>query len=111
MYAAYAEQYAQSAAQYWGQFAQEAEPDTAYQTGTAFAQQVQPVAAPERAAAAQDASYADFVGGHAAEQAGNRGSERQSARPSPGLPSVSHSSTPAQQQQGAAGPEYRTSSQ
>ncbi|WP_156661099.1 DUF5336 domain-containing protein [Mycobacterium sp. 852002-51163_SCH5372311] len=110
-YAAYAEQYAQSAAQYWGQYAQDAEPDTGHQTSYAQAQQVQPVSAPERVAAPQDAGYADFVGGHAADQAGGHASEQQGAQPSPGLPSVSHSATPAQRQQVAAEPEYRSSSQ
>ncbi|OBA78586.1 hypothetical protein A9W99_23230 [Mycobacterium sp. 1164966.3] len=108
-YAAYAEQYAQSAAQYWGQYAQESEPDSGYQTSAA--QAVQSVSAPERDTAHQEASYTDFVGGHAAEQAGGQVSGQQNAPASPGLPSVGHSSTPAQGQQVAAEPEYRTSSQ
>lgn len=110
-YAAYAEQYAQSAAQYWGQYAQQTEPETALQAASAQAQQVQHVSAPQRASAPPDASYADFVGDPTSAQADGHASRQRSDQPSPGLPNVGHSSAPAQPQQVAAEPEYRTSSQ
>jgi hypothetical protein len=110
-YAAYAEQYAQSAAQYWDHYAQQPEPASEYQAGTAQAQQVHHVSRPETAQAPPEASYADFVGDHASEHPGGHAAGQQSAQPSPGLPSVSRSTAPAPGQQPAAEPEYRASSQ
>jgi multisubunit Na+/H+ antiporter MnhF subunit len=109
-YAAYAEQYAQAAAQYYGQDAQEDQADTAYQGGTAHAQQAQHVSAPEtrRAAAPQDASYAEFVGDQPTAPASGQIAGAQIAQPSAGLPNVGHSAAPPQQTV-VSEPEYRTS--
>lgn len=106
-YAAYAEQYAQAAAQYYDQYAQEQPEQPVHEAATAQAQQTQQVSAPEprRAAAPQEASYAEFVGEPApAAQA----SAPTTAQPPAGLPSVGHTATPAQQQS-VSEPEYRTS--
>ncbi|OBK42302.1 hypothetical protein A5657_00375 [Mycobacterium kubicae] len=110
-YAAYAEQYAQVAAQYYGQY-HEAAPESEYQSGAAQAQQVQQVSTPEprRVAAAPEASYADFVGDQSSAQPGGQAAQMHNAQPSAGLPNVGQSAGPAQQQTAAGQPEYRTSS-
>ncbi|MDT5219128.1 MAG: hypothetical protein QOF15_1233 [Mycobacterium sp.] len=109
-YAAYAEQYAQAAAQYYGQDAQEDQAETAYQGGTSHVQQAQHASAPEprRAAAPQDASYAEFVGDQPSAPASGQVAGAHAAQPSAGLPNVSHSAGP-QQQTVVSEPEYRTS--
>lgn len=109
-YAAYAEQYAQAAAQYYGQYAQEEQPEAAYESGTAHAQQVQPVSAPapRPVAAPQQASYTEFLADGAVAEPP---AAAPSAQPAAGLPSVGHTEVPVQQpaaQQAAAEPEYRT---
>ncbi|MDP7705233.1 DUF5336 domain-containing protein [Mycobacterium sp. TY815] len=105
-YAAYAEQYAQAAAQYYGEYADGDEPDVAYESGTAQAQQVHQVSAPEprRASAPQGASYDEFV----AHSQPTQESAPQAVPPTPSLPNVGHSAAPAQQIAGEQ-PEYRTS--
>lgn len=108
-YAAYAEQYAQAAAQYYGQYAQEDEGDVGYESGSGLAQQVQPVSATESRRASQSASYAEFVGDQAVAPAGET-SAGPVAQPS-GLPNVGHSPQPAQQQTVAFETGYRTSPQ
>jgi hypothetical protein len=107
-YAAYAEQYAQAAAQYYGQYTEGEEPDVAAESATAHAQQVQQVqqvSSPERRAAPrQQASYDEFVAGQP--QPGPP-STCHAAAPAAGLPNVGHSAAPVQQD--VSEPEYRTS--
>lgn len=105
-YAAYAEQYAQAAAQYYGQYADGDDPDVAYESGTAQAQQVQQVSAlePTRATAPQAATYDEFVE-HARPA---RVSAPQAVPPTAGLPNVGHSAAPTQQIAGDQA-EYRAS--
>lgn len=105
-YAAYAEQYAQAAAQYYGQYADGEQADVADESGTAQAQQVHQVSAPQLRthAAPQEASYDEFVGGHAPP---GPASAPQAAAPQAGLPNVGQSATPAQQV--VSEPEYRAS--
>lgn len=107
-YAAYAEQYAQAAAQYYDQYADENQPDAAQEDGTAQAQQVQQVSAPEprRAAPSQEASYAEFVGDQA--QPG-QAPVPHAAPPAAGLPNVGSASAPVPQQPTVSQPEYRPS--
>lgn len=114
-YAAYAEQYAQAAAQYYGHYT-EAEPEAGYQSATGQAQQFAQVQAPEprRAAAPQEASYAEFVGDPAAAPGAGHAAGAHPGHPSTGLPNVGHSQAPlgapAAQQTVVGEPEYRTSS-
>ncbi|QLL06021.1 DUF5336 domain-containing protein [Mycobacterium vicinigordonae] len=110
-YAAYAEQYAQAAAQYYGQYQQEQHAETRYESGTAHAQQTQQVSAsePGRAAAFQSASYAEFIGDQAPASAPAPGA--QTAAPAAGVPSAGHAPSPAQQQTVAFETPYRGSSQ
>lgn len=107
-YAAYAEQYAQAAAQYYGQYAQEEQADVGYESGTAQGQQAQQVSAsePRQPAVSQEASYAEFVGDHAPAGPAVGVPRSQS---SAGLPEVGHSAVPAQPQPVVNEPEYRTS--
>lgn len=106
-YAAYAEQYAQAAAQYYGEYAEGEQPDAAVESATAHAQQMQQVTAPEprRAAAPQQASYDEFVADHP--QPGQAPTPH-AASPAAGLPNVGHSAA-APAQQTVSEPEYRTS--
>lgn len=106
-YAAYAEQYAQAAAEYYGEYADQDQPEAGYESATAHAQQAQQVSAPEpsRAVAPQQASYDEFVG-HA--QPG-QASTPHAAPPAAGLPNVGHSAAPAEQQHVVREPEYRRS--
>lgn len=106
-YAAYAEQYAQAAAEYYGEYTDQDPPEAGHESGTAHAQQAQQVSAPEprRAVAPQQASYDDFFG-HA--QPG-QASTPHAAPPAAGLPNMGHSAAPAEQQHVASEPEYRTS--
>jgi hypothetical protein len=107
-YAAYAEQYAQAATDYYGQYADGEQSDVAEESGTAHAQQVQQVPQvqqapePRRAAPPQQASYDEFVADHP-----GQASTPAAASPAAGLPNVGHSSAPAQQS--VSQPEYRTS--
>ncbi|MBX9642399.1 MAG: DUF5336 domain-containing protein [Mycobacteriaceae bacterium] len=109
-YAAYAEQYAQAAAQYYGQYAGGEQSDVADESGTAHAQQVQQVTQvqqapePRRAAPPPQASYDEFVADHP--QPG-QASPPHAASPAAGLPNVGHSAAPAQQT--VSEPEYRRS--
>lgn len=113
-YAAYAEQYAQAAAQYYSQYPQDDQTDAVDESGSAQAQQVQQVSAPEprRAAAPQEASYAEFIGDHASTPS-SQVSDTHGEQSSEGLPNfgqaVGHSAVPAQQQAVVNEPEYRTS--
>ena len=115
-YAAYAEQYAQAAAQYYGQYAPQAEPEAGYESATASAQQVAHVQAPEprRAAAPQEAGYAEFVGNTAGAPPAAHTAGTHPGHPSTGLPNVGHNQAPlgapATQQTVVSGYEYRTSS-
>jgi Family of unknown function (DUF5336) len=109
-YSTYAEQYAQAAQQYYGQYAAQQAPDASYQhgAGQAQAQQTQQgSAAAQQAATAhqqhaptsQYGSYADYVGGaeqgaSAAPAHGAQPGQHQGA----GLPNVGHSQAPAAQQ-------------
>lgn len=106
-YAAYAEQYAQAAAQYYGQYAHEDDGAAEYQNGSGQAHQVQPASATESRRAAQSASYAEFFGGPATAPTG--ASSTAPVAPSSGLPNVGHSPQPAQQQTVAFETGYRSS--
>src|ERR1700744_1529012 len=122
-YSAYAEQYAQAAQPYYGQYAQPQTPEASYQQGAAHAhaQQTHQVAAPaaqvsghqQQPAASQYGSYAEYIGG--AEQArasGHPGGPAQGAHQSAGLPNVGHAQAPASQQRTEVfGQEHRPSSQ
>lgn len=103
-YAAYAEQYAQAAAQYYGQYADNEQPDVAYQSGTAQVEQVQQVSAPQPrpVAAPEPAGYDEFVGHTPTGPA-----PAPQAAPQAVLPNVGHSAAPAQQI--ASEREYRAS--
>ncbi|OBJ52936.1 DUF5336 domain-containing protein [Mycobacterium sp. 1423905.2] len=109
-YAAYAEQYAQAAAHYYGQY-NEAAPESEYQNAQADAPQVGHATAPEprRTAATQEASYAEFVAGQESAHPLGHASQPPSAPPA-GLPNVGQSAVPAPQQTAAGQPEYRPSS-
>lgn len=106
-YAAYAEQYAQAAAQYYGEYADGEQSDVADESGTAHAQQVQQVTSPEprRAAAPQQASYDEFVADH---RPPGPAPTPHPASPAAGLPNVGHSAA-APAQRNVSEPEYRTS--
>lgn len=89
-YAAYAEQYAQAAAQYYGQYAASEQAETGYDGATAQAQQP---AQTRSAASAQEASYAEFVGSPSpppVDQAAAQESQRPTA-----LPQVGQHAAPA----------------
>lgn len=100
-YAAYAEQYAQAAAQYYGEYDQGDQPESGYDSGLAQARQLEQVSAaePGRSAAPQpapqQASYSEFV----AEPAPATGAPlaAPSAQQSAGLPNIGHSAAPAEQ--------------
>ena len=106
-YAAYAEQYAQAAAQYYGQYDEDEAPGKDDRAGTA---QAPAVAAQRPPAAAQAGSYEDYL--PRAEQAGFAGRPHRQASPgheSGSLPNVGQAAGPAPQPT-AAIEQYRTSS-
>ncbi|OBI95853.1 hypothetical protein A5661_20420 [Mycobacterium asiaticum] len=104
-YAAYAEQYAQAAAQYYGQYTASEQADTGYGGATAQAQrpaQTRPAAAP------QEASYAEFVGGQSPAPA-DPVPGQQSAQLPTGLPQVGQHGAPAAQPTDTGHPPQHTS--
>ncbi|OBK94187.1 DUF5336 domain-containing protein [Mycobacterium asiaticum] len=103
-YAAYAEQYAQAAAQYYGQYAASEQADTGYDGATAHAQQP---AQTRPAAAPQEASYAEFVAGQPTAPA-DQATGQPSQLPT-GLPQVGQHAAPAAPPSETGQPQHHTS--